>query len=165
MHLGTIAMPSDAATKLMVDEICGARCATTGLNPTCSQAVRMASERPNRVARERGINSPLAKQLHQLRGSCFLEGKLDIGKVPPVSSQRGRHDRNTAWEYRPVGITAAQMNLYCGLAVMALRGDLSAADYTDGAISPVRAGKGQSPPAIVSTGSRIMLGGTNSCFA
>jgi 2-methylcitrate dehydratase PrpD len=42
---------------------------------------------------------------------------------------------HTAWEYRPVGITAAQMNIYYGLAVMALRGDLSAADYTDGAIS------------------------------
>ena len=36
---------------------------------------------------------------------------------------------HTAWEYRPVGITAAQMNIYYGLAVMALRGDLSAANY------------------------------------
>jgi aconitate decarboxylase len=42
---------------------------------------------------------------------------------------------HTAWEYRPVGITAAQMNIYYGLAVMALRGDLSAVDYTDSAIS------------------------------
>ena len=42
---------------------------------------------------------------------------------------------HTAWEYRPVGITAAQMNIYYGLAVMALRGEVSAADYTEGAIS------------------------------
>jgi aconitate decarboxylase len=42
---------------------------------------------------------------------------------------------HTAWKYRPAGVTAAQMNIYYGLAVMALRGDVSAADYTEGAIS------------------------------
>jgi aconitate decarboxylase len=42
---------------------------------------------------------------------------------------------HTAWEYRPVGITAAQMNMYYGLAVMALRRDVSAADYTEDMIS------------------------------
>jgi len=29
---------------------------------------------------------------------------------------------HTAWEYRPLGITAAQMNMYYGLSVMTLRG-------------------------------------------
>src|SRR3954463_14187022 len=31
---------------------------------------------------------------------------------------------HTAWDYRPVGVTAAQMNMFYGLAVMALRGDV-----------------------------------------
>jgi 2-methylcitrate dehydratase PrpD len=42
---------------------------------------------------------------------------------------------HTAWEYRPVGITAAQMNMYYGLSVMTLRGDVSAADYCEDAIA------------------------------
>jgi hypothetical protein len=37
------------------------------------------------------------------------------------------------------------MNIYYGLAVMALRGDLSAADYTDGAISPFARTKAEVP--------------------
>ena len=36
-----------------------------------------------------------------------------------------------AWEYRPAGITAAQMNLFYGLAVTALRGQVSASDFTE----------------------------------
>lgn len=42
---------------------------------------------------------------------------------------------HTAWEYRPVGTTAAQMNMFYGLAVMAQRGAVSAADYSDDAIA------------------------------
>jgi 2-methylcitrate dehydratase PrpD len=42
---------------------------------------------------------------------------------------------HTAWEYRPVGITAAQMNMYYGLSAMTLRGDVSAADYSEDAIA------------------------------
>src|SRR5205807_3448127 len=38
---------------------------------------------------------------------------------------------HTAWEYRPVGITAAQMNMSYGLSVMTHRGDVSAADYSE----------------------------------
>ena len=38
---------------------------------------------------------------------------------------------HTAWTYKPVGVTAAQMNIYYGLAVMALRGDVSVADYVE----------------------------------
>jgi aconitate decarboxylase len=37
---------------------------------------------------------------------------------------------HTAWDYRPAGVTAAQMNMFYGLAVMALRGDVSVGDYT-----------------------------------
>ena len=42
---------------------------------------------------------------------------------------------HTAWEYRPVGITAAQMNMYYGLSVMAQRRNVSAGDYSDDAIA------------------------------
>jgi 2-methylcitrate dehydratase PrpD len=42
---------------------------------------------------------------------------------------------HTAWEYRPAGVTAAQMNMYYGLSVMALRKDVSAADYNEATIA------------------------------
>ncbi|WP_052402423.1 MmgE/PrpD family protein [Muricoccus aerilatus] len=38
---------------------------------------------------------------------------------------------HTAWPYRPAGITAAQMNLSFGLAVTALSGTVTAADFTE----------------------------------
>ncbi|MBV6307304.1 MmgE/PrpD family protein [Candidimonas humi] len=36
---------------------------------------------------------------------------------------------HVAWPYRPTSVTAAQMNLFYGLAVMALRGSLTVDDY------------------------------------
>jgi aconitate decarboxylase len=42
---------------------------------------------------------------------------------------------HTAWDYRPAGVTAAQMNMYYGVAVMALKQDVSAADYSEVTIS------------------------------
>jgi 2-methylcitrate dehydratase PrpD len=42
---------------------------------------------------------------------------------------------HTAWDYRPVGATAAQMNMSYGLSVMARRANVSAADYADDAIA------------------------------
>jgi 2-methylcitrate dehydratase PrpD len=42
---------------------------------------------------------------------------------------------HTAWDYRPAGVTAAQMNMFYGIAVMALRGDVVAHDYTDATIA------------------------------
>jgi len=42
---------------------------------------------------------------------------------------------HTAWDYRPAGVTAAQMNMFYGIAVMALRGDVSARDYTEATIA------------------------------
>jgi 2-methylcitrate dehydratase PrpD len=41
---------------------------------------------------------------------------------------------HTAWDYRPAGVTAAQMNMFYGIAVMALRGDVAARDYTEATI-------------------------------
>jgi 2-methylcitrate dehydratase PrpD len=42
---------------------------------------------------------------------------------------------HTAWDYRPAGVTAAQMNMFYGIAVMALRGDVAARDYTETTIA------------------------------
>jgi 2-methylcitrate dehydratase PrpD len=42
---------------------------------------------------------------------------------------------HTAWEYRPVGATAAQMNMFYGLSVMAQRRNVSAGDYADDTIA------------------------------
>ena len=42
---------------------------------------------------------------------------------------------HTAWDYRPAGTTAAQMNMYYGLSVMAQRRNVAAADYADAAIA------------------------------
>src|SRR6476661_7918763 len=42
---------------------------------------------------------------------------------------------HTAWDYRPAGVTAAQMNMFYGIAVMALRGDVAARDYTEATIA------------------------------
>jgi 2-methylcitrate dehydratase PrpD len=42
---------------------------------------------------------------------------------------------HTAWEYRPAGITGAQMSMYYGLSVMAQRRNISAGDYSEDAIA------------------------------
>lgn len=42
---------------------------------------------------------------------------------------------HTAWPYQPAGVTAAQMNLFFGLATMALRGHVEARDYDEACIS------------------------------
>jgi 2-methylcitrate dehydratase PrpD len=42
---------------------------------------------------------------------------------------------HTAWDYRPAGTTAAQMNMYYGLSVMAQRRNVSAGDYADDTIA------------------------------
>ena len=38
---------------------------------------------------------------------------------------------HTAWPYAPAGITAAQMNMFYGLAVMARQGNVSVEDFTE----------------------------------
>ena len=42
---------------------------------------------------------------------------------------------HTAWPYKPAGVTAAQMNMYYGLAMVALHGDASARHYADDKLS------------------------------
>jgi aconitate decarboxylase len=68
--------------------------------------------------------------------AVLVEQRLDPSQIAAIEVGCGQMTFvHTAWEYRPVGITAAQMNMYYGLAVMALRGDVSAADYTEDTIS------------------------------
>jgi 2-methylcitrate dehydratase PrpD len=45
---------------------------------------------------------------------------------------------HTAWEYRPAGTTAAQMNMYYGLSVMAQRRNVGPGDYVDEMIADPR---------------------------
>ena len=42
---------------------------------------------------------------------------------------------HTAWQYRPAGITGAQMNMYYGLSVMAQHRNISAGDYAEDTIA------------------------------
>jgi aconitate decarboxylase len=68
--------------------------------------------------------------------AVLVEERLDHSRIAAIEVGCGQMTFvHTAWEYRPVGITAAQMNMYYGLAVMALRGDVSAADYAEDTIS------------------------------
>ena len=62
------------------------------------------------------------QQAHGLRAEDIARIDVGCGHMTYV---------HTAWEYKPVGVTAAQMNLFYGLAVLALRGELTAADYTE----------------------------------
>ncbi len=55
---------------------------------------------------------------------------------------------HTAWTYRDAGVTAAQMNMFYGLAAMATGGDVTVADYT-----PAR----MQDPALLDFISRISI--------
>jgi aconitate decarboxylase len=62
----------------------------------------------------------------QLTGAQVKEIEVGCGHMTFV---------HTAWDYRPAGVTAAQMNMYYGLSAMALKGDVSASDYSQDAIA------------------------------
>jgi 2-methylcitrate dehydratase PrpD len=59
-------------------------------------------------------------QKHQLQADDIQRIDVGCGHMTYV---------HTAWPYIPEGVTSAQMNLFYGLSVMALRGSVSAADY------------------------------------
>lgn len=68
--------------------------------------------------------------------AILIEEQLDHSRIAAIEVGCGQMTFvHTAWEYHPTGITAAQMNMYYGLAIMALRRDVSAADYTEYRIS------------------------------
>jgi 2-methylcitrate dehydratase PrpD len=68
--------------------------------------------------------------------SILIEQGLSASNVREISVGCGHMTFvHTAWQYRPAGVTAAQMNMYYGLSVMALKKDVSASDYTEAAIA------------------------------
>src|SRR6201996_7028756 len=63
--------------------------------------------------------------------SILIEEKLKATDIAQIHVGCGHMTFvHTAWSYRPAGVTAAQMNMFYGLAVMALRKDVTAADYS-----------------------------------
>ncbi|MBV9459785.1 MAG: MmgE/PrpD family protein [Bradyrhizobium sp.] len=68
--------------------------------------------------------------------SILLEEALEAADIAELHVGCGHMTFvHTAWSYRPAGVTAAQMNMFYGLAVMALRNDVTAADYGKADIS------------------------------
>ena len=71
--------------------------------------------------------------------SVLIEERLTATEIGEIHVGCGHMTFvHTAWEYRPAGVTAAQMNMYYGLSVMALRQDVSAADYGETEIADPR---------------------------
>ena len=71
--------------------------------------------------------------------SVLIEERLTATEIGEIHVGCGHMTFvHTAWEYRPAGVTAAQMNMYYGLSVMALRQDVSAADYSEAEIADPR---------------------------
>jgi aconitate decarboxylase len=68
--------------------------------------------------------------------AILIEENLPASEIAEIEAGCGHMTFvHTAWEYRPAGVTAAQMNMYYGLSVMALRKDVSAADYSEATIA------------------------------
>jgi 2-methylcitrate dehydratase PrpD len=59
---------------------------------------------------------------HRLRATDIAAIEVGVGHMTYV---------HTAWPYRPAGVTAAQMNLFFGLATMAARGEATPEDYVE----------------------------------
>jgi 2-methylcitrate dehydratase PrpD len=68
--------------------------------------------------------------------SILLEERVTASQVKAIEVGCGHMTFvHTAWDYHPIGVTAAQMNMYYGLSVMTLKGNVSAADYSEGSIA------------------------------
>ena len=68
--------------------------------------------------------------------SVLLEASLTAAQIKEINVGCGHMTFvHTAWEYHPVGITAAQMNMYYGVSVMTLRGSVTVDDYSENAIA------------------------------
>lgn len=73
--------------------------------------------------------------LDGLRAILIEEG-ITAGQIAEIRVGCGHMTFvHTAWHYRPAGNTAAQMNMYYGLSLMARRGNVAAGDYSDDAIA------------------------------
>ncbi|MGB3289707.1 MAG: MmgE/PrpD family protein [Burkholderiaceae bacterium] len=70
--------------------------------------------------------------LKQLMG----EHQISAGDIQRIDVGCGHMTYvHTAWPYEPSGVTAAQMNLFYGLAVMAIRGNVTPANYAQDTIA------------------------------
>lgn len=68
--------------------------------------------------------------------AALVEERLSAADIESIDIGCGHMTFvHTAWDYRPAGVTAAQMNMFYGIAVMALRGDVSVGDYTEATIA------------------------------
>ncbi len=68
--------------------------------------------------------------------AIMSENRLDAGDIESIAVGVGHMTFvHTAWPYNPAGVTAAQMNMFYGLAVMALHGRVSASDFADGCLA------------------------------
>jgi aconitate decarboxylase len=68
--------------------------------------------------------------------AILVEDRVTAPRIAEISVGCGHMTFvHTAWEYRPVGTTAAQMNMFYGLSVMAQRENVSAGDYSDDTIA------------------------------
>ncbi|WP_233238556.1 MmgE/PrpD family protein [Bordetella sp. LUAb4] len=74
---------------------------------------------------------------HELKADDIERIEVGCGRMTYV---------HVAWPYKPAGVTAAQMNLFYGLSVLALRGRLGADDYIEARIAD---------PAVLDFSSRI----------
>lgn len=63
---------------------------------------------------------------HQLAAEDIAAIHVGVGHMTFV---------HTAWPYKPAGITAAQMNMFYGLAVMAAQDGATAADFSEGRLA------------------------------
>ena len=66
--------------------------------------------------------------------SILLEKRMTAAQVKAIQVGCG-HMTFVHTAYRPIGVAAAQMNMYYGLSVMTLKGNVSAADYSEGPIA------------------------------
>jgi aconitate decarboxylase len=67
--------------------------------------------------------------------SILLEESVTAAQVKEIQVGCGHMTFvHTAWDYRPNGVTAAQMNMCYGLSVMTLKGNVSASDYSEDSI-------------------------------
>ena len=68
--------------------------------------------------------------------SILVENNVTASQIDEIQVGCGHMTFvHTAWQYRPTGVTGAQMNMYYGLSVMARRRNISAGDYAEDAIA------------------------------
>jgi len=68
--------------------------------------------------------------------AIMSENRLGAGDIESIAVGVGHMTFvHTAWPYNPAGVTAAQMNMFYGLAVMALHGRVSVSDFADGRLA------------------------------